>query len=228
VLTITRQLDLGQRKPPIGFWSNQGGRQPAVRMSSSTSIRAAKLNEPGRGSSPRRAVTVSPQPQERQRAERALSAIHSLKRAEILLDRQRLDEAQAEIQLGLESDPSHSECKALQAWIQVCKLGSSADLHKTLAVMSDALEKNPVNESIRFRRAQLLSRMGQPEEAQREYQFIVELNPRHVDAKREIRLWELRRGDKRASTSGQYPSPLGTRASERPQAPGLFGRIFRK
>ena len=229
VLTITRQLDLGQRKPPIGYWSTQGGQRPAVRTSSSTSVRAVKLNVPSQGSSPRyKAITVPPQPQEKRRAERALEAMHSLKRAEILLERQRLDEAEAEIKLALESDPTQPECRALHAWIQVCKLGDSADLQKMLAIISDALEKYPVNETIRFRHAQLLSRMGQPEEAQREYQFIVELNPSHVDAKREIRLWELRRGDKRFSTSGQYPSPLGPRASERPQPPGLFGRIFRK
>jgi tetratricopeptide (TPR) repeat protein len=96
-----------------------------------------------------------------------------------------------------------------------------------LAVLTDALEKDPVHETIRFRRAQLLSRLGYADEAQREYQLIVELNPRHVDAMREIRLWELRRHSKRPG-SGQYSAPLGPRVSERPQPPGIFGRLFRK
>ncbi len=230
VLTITRQLDLGQRKPPIGYWSNHSGERPSVKIPSSMSVPEGKPNEPNRRQSSVqfKPVTVPPLPHEKQRAERALQALHSLKRAEFFLDHQRLDDAETEAKLALDSDPSQPECRALYAWIQVCKLGVSADLPKMLAVLSDALEKNPVNETIRFRRAQLLSRLGQSEEAQREYQLIVELNPSHVDAMREIRLWELRHRNKRSSSSGQYPSPLGPRVSARPQPPGLFGRIFGK
>ena len=228
VLTITRQIDLGQRKPPIGFWANPTGIRPAARLPSSISMRAVKATEAAHRSAEMVAVTVPPPTHEGQRVERALDAMHSLKRAEFLLQHRRFDEAEAEAKLALEHDPAQPECRALHAWIQVCRAGGSIDLQKMLAIISDALEKNPVNETIRFRRAQLLSRLGHTDEALREYQLIVELNPGHVDAMREIRLWELRSRDKRSSKSGQYLFALGPRASERPQPPGIFSRFFRK
>jgi hypothetical protein len=226
VLTITRQLDLGQRKTPIGYWSDEIAEPGHARASRSGSIPALSQQqnhanvEPGPRTNP-------PLPQEQQRAERMLRAMHALQRAEFLLERHRVDEAEAEAKIALDCEPTLPECRALYAWIQVCKLGESADLPRMLAIMTNALEKNPVHETIRFRRAQLLNRLGHTEEALREYQLIVELNPSHVDAKREIRLWQLRRGSKR-SGSGQYPATLGARVSERPQPAGLFGKLFRK
>jgi len=226
VLTITRHLDLGQRKTPIGYWSDPLGR-PQVRPASRSGSVPALGHQPLPSGNPSSRHTTPPLPHEQARAERMLRAMHSIQRAEFLLERHRLDEAEAEAKVALECEPALPECRALYAWIQVCKLGETSDLPKMLTVLSDALEKNPVHETIRFRRAQLLNRLGYTEEALREYRLIVELNPSHVDAKREIRLWELRRGSKR-NGSGQFPSTLGARVSERPQPPGLFGRLFRK
>lgn len=227
VLTITRQLDLGQRKTPIGYWTAPAAGTAGPHTSRSGAIPASDPGaRPPPDDRPRDLRTTPPQPEEQQRAERTWRAMHALQRAEFLLERHRIDEAEAEAKVACECEPTLPECKALHAWIRVCKLGDSAGLRKMLAIMTDALEKNPVHETIRFRRAQLLNRLGQTEEALREYQLIVELNPSHVDAKREIRLAELRRS-KRAG-SGQYPARFGPRLSERPQPPGLFGRLFRR
>lgn len=226
VLTITRQLDLGQLKTPIGYWSAHVDESRASSTSKSGLVPAFNRHR-GRPSTQPVAQTTPPQPHEQRRAERMLRAVHAIQRAEFLLERHRIDEAEAEAKAGLASEPTQPECLALYAWIQVCKLGNAADLPKMLAVLTDALEKDPVHEAIRFRRAQLLSRMGYTDEAQREYQLIVELNPGHVDAMREIRLWELRKRSKH-SGSGQYSATLGPRVSERPQPPGLFGRLFGK
>jgi tetratricopeptide (TPR) repeat protein len=224
ILTITRQLDLGQRKPPIGYWTDPLDAARIARTSRSGSMPAVAHTARPRQKSTR---TVPPEPIEQQRAESMIRAVHALNRAEFLLERHRLDDAEHEAKVALECEPLLPECRALYAWIQVCKLGEAADLRKMLAILTDALEKNPVQEAIRFRRAQLLNRLGHTEEAQREYQLIVELNPSHVDAKREIRLWELRSRSRR-SGSGLYPAIAGARVSERPQPPGLFGRLFKK
>jgi len=150
-----------------------------------------------------------------------------MQRAEYFLERHKMLEAEAEAKLAIEHDPTMVECRALYAWIQACRLGEGADLPKILEIMTEALEQNPVDETLRFRRARLLSRLGNVDEAMRDFRLIVELNPRHIDAQREIRLWELRHGRKR-SLSGEFTRPVGTRASERPPPPGLFGRIFKK
>jgi len=175
----------------------------------------------------RKAHTVPPLPQEQDRVHQALRAAHAVRRAEYLLERNKLVEAEAQAKLALEYDPEHSEGQALCAWIQACRLGEAADLARCLSVLTDALEKNPIDEKLRFRRARLLSRVGKVDEANHEYRLIVELNPGHIDAQRELRLWELRHGSKRPS-SGEFARAPGARVSERPPPPGLFGRLFKR
>lgn len=213
VLAITRQLDLGTAKPPIGFWNKQSGEQRA----------AGEVSPPDQTGVVLQRSADAPHSPERTTMNRVHRAVHSVHRAEFLLDQQRLDEAEQEVRSGLEHDPTHIECRALSAWIQVCKYGEAADLNQVLAVLSDCLEKLPVHETIRFRRAQVLARIGRSEQAQREFELIAELNPRHVDALREIRLWQLRQRSRR-SNSGKYPAVV----KEQPSSQGLFLKLFRK
>ncbi len=213
VLTITRHLDLGQRKPPIGFVVSGSGQRRRVEVSG-TSLEV-------------KAHTVPPLPHEQDRAYHSFQAVLAMQRAEYYLERHKLIEAEAEAKLAMEHDPAQADCHALYVWIEACRLGEGADLPACLAIMTDALEKNPIDETLRFRRARLLSRLGNGDEAMREFRLIVELNPQHIDAQREIRLWELRYGGKRSS-SGEFTRALGTRASERPPPLGLFGRLFKK
>jgi tetratricopeptide (TPR) repeat protein len=227
VLTIARHLDLGQRKPPIGFALSGSGQRRRVDVSwTSADARASRDKAEGPFSA-RAPATIPPQPHEQNKAYHSLQALHSMQRAEYFLERHKMLEAEAEAKLAIEHDPTMVECRALYAWIQACRLGEGADLPKILEIMTEALEQNPVDETLRFRRARLLSRLGNVDEAMRDFRLIVELNPRHIDAQREIRLWELRHGRKR-SLSGEFTRPVGTRASERPPPPGLFGRIFKK
>jgi len=227
VLTIARHLDLGQRKPPIGFSLSGSGQRRRVDVSWTPSVVRASQ---GKDESPIVAgapATIPPQPQEQNKAYHTLQALHAMQRAEYFLERHKMLEAEAEAKVALEHDPTQPECRALYAWIQACRLGEGADLPKILDIMTEALEQNPVEETLRFRRARLLTRLGNVDEAMRDFRLIAELNPRHIDAQREIRLWELRNGSKR-SLSGEFTRPLGNRASERPPPPGLFGRIFKK
>jgi hypothetical protein len=227
VLTITRHLDLGQRKPPIGFELSGSGQRKRVEVTWTPSDRSTARRTEEDQTLVRKRATVPPLPHEQDRAYHTAQAVHAMQRAEYFLDRHKLIEAESEAKLAILHDATQANCHALHAWIQASKLGDAADLPKCLEILTDALEKNPVSETLRFRRAQLLSRLGISEEALREFRLIVELNPKHIDAQREIRLWELRHGGKR-SMSGEHARALGPRASERPPPPGLFGRLFKK
>ena len=124
-------------------------------------------------------------------------ATHALQRAEQMLVGYKLQEAEIEIRIALRYQPGHAQAVALYAWLQAFKASSLEDLEKTFQVLTDALESNPIDETIRFRRALLLRRLGKTDEAVRECRLIVELNPEHIDAQREIRLWEMRNRAKR-------------------------------
>ena len=136
-------------------------------------------------------------PEQSELANQAQRATHALQRAEQLLARNKLQEAEIEIRIALRYQPGNAQAVALFAWLQTFKTSSLVDLENTFQVLTDALESNPIDETIRFRRALLLRRLGKTDEAAQECRLIVELNPGHIDAQREIRLWEMRSRAKR-------------------------------
>jgi tetratricopeptide (TPR) repeat protein len=176
--------------------SSGAGRQPSYSEGPAAPAPSASKGSSGVRAIERRTTPPSSEPSELASSE--WRANHALQRAEQLLARQKLQEAEIEIRIALRYQPGHAKAVALYAWIQAFKANTHEDLEKNLQVLTDVLEKNPIDETIRFRRAQLLTRLGKADEAVRECRLIVELNPRHVDAQREIRLWEMRNRHKRA------------------------------
>jgi tetratricopeptide (TPR) repeat protein len=85
--------------------------------------------------------------------------------------------------------------RALLAW---CTLGAGANndrqvLERGLAALDKLLTGDPDCVRALGYRAQLLKRIGKTDAALRDYRKIVRLDPRHVDAQREVRLSEIRR-----------------------------------
>jgi tetratricopeptide (TPR) repeat protein len=81
-----------------------------------------------------------------------------------------------------------------------------------------------------FYRAQIYKRIGKADAALRDFRRVMELNPRNIDAAREVRLHRMRGG---RPTSSDRPSKQ-PRSSSDPSRPtdetktGLFGRLFKK
>lgn len=157
-------------------------------------------------------------------AHRALCA-DAIRRAEQLLKRDRLLLAEAEAKRALELEPQNPRCIALHAWIMSLLPNSAETLEQLLASLTTALDLDPMDVQSRFFRSELLKRLDRIEEAVGEWQLILELDPVHIDAQRELRLWEMRR----ASSHPPNHKASGThrQVSARPPAPGLFGRLFK-
>ena len=87
---------------------------------------------------------------------------------------------------------------------------------------------------VRWFRGQLLKRVGRGKLAMEDFRLIAERDPRHVDAQREIRLYEMQRGKRPPSDApagDRRSDPVPTReASVAPAADkgGFFGRLFKK
>ncbi|HEY5959355.1 MAG TPA: J domain-containing protein [Polyangiaceae bacterium] len=162
---------------------------------------------------------------DRQRlAKRALSA-EALRRAEQFLRNDRLLLAEAEAARALELDPENAKCIALHAWIRSLIPNTSASLDEILVRLTQALDLDPVSVDTRYYRSEILKRLNRLDEAVGEWRLIIELHPTHIEAQRELRLWEMRRSSMRPpkqSRSGTHPQ-----VSMNPPAPGLFGRLFR-
>jgi hypothetical protein len=112
-------------------------------------------------------------------------------------------------------------------------------------MLSEAISRNPNSEKNRFYRVQVYKRLGQVDRAVADCRVIVERNPHHVDALREIRLWEMRRSpNKQTPSRGTIPprttatksssdrptvNPSAGKKSDPPHPQGgLLGRFFKR
>ena len=186
---------------------------------------------------------------ETEKVRRVLRAAGSFQKAEVLFKKRMLAAAELESNRALEDDPEQPDYLALYAWIQSCKSDTEARLPELLKMVSDAVTRNPASEKNRYYRVQLLKRLGKIDEAVADCRIIVDKNPHHVDALREIRLWEMRKPAQK-SGSGTKPTPgarttsthsrssippsnsppAARRSTPPPQGNqgGLLGRLFKR
>ncbi|HEY5959175.1 MAG TPA: DnaJ domain-containing protein [Polyangiaceae bacterium] len=182
-----------------------------------------------------------------EKVRKVLHAAGSFQKAEVLLKKRMLAAAELEATRALEDDPEQADYLALYAWIQACKSDSEARLPELCQLLTEAVSRNPNSEKNRFYRVQVYKRLGQLDRAVADCRIIVDKNPHHVDALREIRLWDMRRSPQKQSpgaTRGTNPQRnTGTRPGSDPppgsQPPGkksdppaagggIFGRLFKR
>ncbi len=158
--------------------------------------------------------------------EQILTVVHaatSFQKAEVLFKKRMLAAAELEARRAHESDPSQADYLALLAWIQANKPDSEQQLPQILDRLNQSLKMSPENEKIHFYRGQVLARLGRQREALADYRIVVSKNPHHIEAQREIRLWEMRRKGQEsappAGSAGTRQSSPVPRASRRPSDP---------
>lgn len=173
---------------------------------------------------------------EAEQVHRVLKATTAFQKAEVYLKRGNLALAEKEAEIAYTSDPTQADHIALHVWIQAQK--PSADLTDLAVQLEKAVKTEPNNLRVRWYRGQLLKRLGRAREALHDFRFIVERDPRHTDAHREVRLYAMRRGNRPPSdppnTPGRPSQPAGPesqggRKSSPPAKPGgLLNKFFRK
>ena len=179
-------------------------------------------------------------PDEAEQVQKVLKATTAFQKAEVLLKRGNLALAEKEALIAFENDPSQADHVALHVWIQAQK--PSADLVDLAVQLEKAAKTEPNNLRVRWYRGQLLKRQGRMREALHDFRFIVERDPRHTDAHREVRLYAMRRGNKPSDPPGQTPSqgtgpdsrgggkPSPPAKSQTPPSnkPSLLNKLFKK
>jgi len=168
--------------------------------------------------------------------QKVLKATSAFQKAEVLLKRGNLALAEKEAQIAFENDPSQADHVALHVWIRA--QDPNADLLSLAVQLEKAAKSEPNNLRVRWYRGQLLKRMGRMREALLDFRFIVERDPRHTDAHREVRLYAMRRGNKPSDPPGlnsSGPESQGGRSSKPPgktptppPKPGLLNKLFKK
>lgn len=127
---------------------------------------------------------------EERELERSLEAAEAFQQAELLLARGRLDEAERAAKLAVDGDPLHGDYLALHAWIRLQL--PNPDPHEIRADLILALRLAPDSVRVRWYRGLALKALGKHVSALREFRAIVDRNPEHLDAQREVRVYEMR------------------------------------
>jgi tetratricopeptide (TPR) repeat protein len=161
-------------------------------------------------------------------------AATAFQKAEVFMKRNNMAAALEEAKKALELDPLQADYIALFAWLEASQL--NPNLEDVLARIEKATRMEPNNTRIRWYRGLVLKRLGKNGKAVGEFRFVVENDPRHVDAQREIRLYEMRRaemrrtGQKMASDrpSGSPPGSSTPPPASKPPDGGRFGKWFKR
>jgi curved DNA-binding protein CbpA len=137
--------------------------------------------------------------------ERVLRASSSFQKAEILLRRNDVDGAETLAREAVDLDPQPDHL-ALLGWVHALR----NRLPEALDHLNRSIDASPQAEAALFYRGTVLKRMGHQSKALSDFRRVAELNPKNLDAVREVRLHE-RRGQEAEDAK-----------------PGLLGKLFSK
>lgn len=157
---------------------------------------------------------------DREIVERAVDSALLFQKGEVLFKKGSYRQAEDLVRQAAEADPDQPEYRALLAWIQAHRIGppdgmgegETTDRYdRQIEILDGVLETEPEYERARFYRGTLLKRSGHVEQAYKDFRMVMQLNPRNIDAAREVRLYKMRQ----KQGGGQKGS-------------GILGRFFKK
>jgi tetratricopeptide (TPR) repeat protein len=168
-------------------------------------------------------------PEAQETVARVVDASTAFQKAEVCFKRSDLAQAETFCLRALELDDSQPDYHALLAWLLALKpenQGGDATL-VSIRILDKAIKMSDRCEKGYFYRGMLYKRLGKHDMATRDFKQASELNPRNIDAAREVRLHTMRGGSSERERDSSPPPP---RAGDKKAGdkPGLFGRLFKK
>ncbi len=154
---------------------------------------------------------------------RAVNAVLEFQKAEVFVRKNDLVSAERHIRLAADADPGQPEYTTLLAWVTALRRGEPKDVPQgattnhyddLIKMLDEVLRGDPRYERALFYRGTLLKRSGKADKAMRDFRLAAELNPKNLDAVREVRLFEMRKREGRDQQGGE--------------AQGLFGKWFKR
>lgn len=172
------------------------------------------------------------QSDEQAKVQQVIEATFDFQKAEVFAKKRDFEKAEALARRAMEADPEQPDYLALYAWILAHRPDRMAakDFAESLSLLNSAIAREPRCERARFYRGTLLKMLGKDQAAVLDFREAAELNPRNIDAIREVRLWEMRGAGKRE----RQPSAPPTDQQDKPidwkndGVGEIFGRLFKK
>lgn len=171
-------------------------------------------------------------PDDQAKIQAVLEAATEFQKAEFMLKRNDVAQAYDHASKARALDPEQHDYLAMCTWIEAQRpewIGREKTLEK-IAVLDRCIKANPASAKIYFWRAMLYKRIEEAKKAVADFRKVSDLDPRNLDAVREVRLYNMRGGS--IAPPGQK-NPGGGKPSARPQKKeeglgGLFGKLFKK
>ena len=171
-------------------------------------------------------------PDDQAKIQAILEAATEFQKAEILLKRNDSALAYELAKKAHALDPEQADYLAMVTWLEAQLpewLGRDRTLEK-IAVLDGCIKLNVNSERAYFWRGMLYKRIDDASRAVKDFKKAGELNPRNLDAMREVRLHNIRGGQ--PSRPPPAGGSSGARSSVKPPPPeklgGLFGKLFKK
>ncbi len=163
---------------------------------------------------------------------KVIDAATNFQKAEVCFRRNDVAQAELFCRKALEDDATQPDYVALLAWLVALKPENQSPEKTLLSIqmLERAIAMSERCEKAYNWRGMLYKRLGKTDLAVKDFKRAVDLNPRNIDAAREVRLYNMRGGRRSskpppAQTRSSSPSPPKPDDSEKQ---GLFGRLFKK
>ena len=137
-----------------------------------------------------------------------IEADRMYQKAQVLMRQNKNVEALELVERAYRNCPEEGEYIATRAYLKMT-LGDDVT-GEILTVFRGALEQSPRSEKCHYYYAQALKKDNRISEARQQFKKVVDLNPRNIDAAREIRLIEMRE-----------------RNTGKQKKPGFFGKLLK-
>ncbi|MCA9633389.1 MAG: DnaJ domain-containing protein [Myxococcales bacterium] len=169
---------------------------------------------------------------EQEKVQQVLRAAQSFQKAEVLFKKRDLQAAAELAKKASEDDPEQADYLAFYAWVtsQLPERLEQNGYQDLIQLLDRCVAQEPDNLRCRWYRGQLHKRADNVKAAIKDFRWVLEKNPRHVDAQREVRLYEMRR-----QTGHSVKPPGAAPKASSPPGKGLnsdigqiWGKLFKK
>jgi hypothetical protein len=178
-------------------------------------------DEKKRGEYQRTVMQGGGTPESERKLNVVVEAAINFQKVDVLVKRKRYDEALKICDHAMAVVRKEADYPAMKAWILLMRDGIEEEeiadeirslLRKTFSLNSDHVHGH-------FVRAHFLKRMGQHDKALKHFKKVAKLDPKNLEAAREVRIGVMRKSKGR--TSAPPPGSSGKR-------PSIFGKFFKK
>ena len=177
-------------------------------------------NEKSRGEYQKTVMQGGGTPESERKLNLMVESAINFQKVDVLVKRRRYDEALKICDEVMEVVQKEADYPAMKAWILLLKHGIDEEViaDEIRALLRETFRLNTDHVQGHFVRAHFLKRMGKHDKALKHFKKVARLDPKNIEAVREVRIGSMRQSRGRSSA----PPAKGYKR------PSLFGKFFKK